>query len=165
MSHGMVLENLDVIFLVKLSKIAKSTLKIFTLRRFFCTWRIKKNIANIAIFSLDYYGSLTTAFFQSLQLAFCFIFQEDNGATSKHQESKTLGLSSLRSAAVIGYANGVHQTTDQVERTSSNHQDKVIKSFFKEMIRKLCPERPRYVDHPTDEDNVDASEVSCTLAT
>ena len=92
-------------------------------------------------------------------------FQEDKGANSNHQESKTFEPPSLRSAGVISYANGAHQKTDQVERTSSNDQDKVIKSFFREIIRKLCPEGPRYVDHATGEDNVDASEVSCSLAT
>ncbi|KAK2550764.1 hypothetical protein P5673_028441, partial [Acropora cervicornis] len=88
----------------------------------------------------------------------CIENEEDKGANSNHQESKTFEPPSLRSAGVISYANGAHQKTDQVERTSSNDQDKVIKSFFREMIRKLCPEGPRYVDHTTGEDNVDASE-------
>lgn len=89
---------------------------------------------------------------------FSFTRQEHNGTTSGRQAAKT---SRLSQASVISYASRTSRRTDRRGSDTSSVDTKTIKNFFKEMTRKLCPERPRYVNQPSEGNHGDASEVCC----
>lgn len=87
------------------------------------------------------------------------ILQAHNGTVLTHQVRKTARLSQ---ASVISHASYISKTGRRNSDTSSVHSKFAIKSFFKDMLHKLCPERPRYFNRPLDDKHGDSDQVCLT---
>lgn len=88
--------------------------------------------------------------------------QAHNGTVLTHQVRKTARLSQ---ASVISHASYISTAGRRNSDTSSVHSKLAIKSFFKDMLRKLCPERPRYLNRPLDDKHGDSDQVCFSAKT
>ena len=88
--------------------------------------------------------------------------QAHNGTVLTHQVRKTARLSQ---ASVISHASYISKAGRRNSDTSSVHSKPAIKSFFKDMLRKLCPERPRYFNRPLDDKHGDSDQVCFSAKT
>ena len=74
--------------------------------------------------------------------------QEQNGNPGLQQQAtKTARLSE---ASIISYASHFSRTTRR-DSEASSVDSRTIKDFFKNMMGKLCPDRPRYFNQPLED--------------
>ena len=64
---------------------------------------------------------------------------------------------------MISYASRASRRTDHRISDASSVDSEAIKNFFKEMMRKLCPERPRYFNRPLEDRHSDNGEVCLSV--
>lgn len=85
----------------------------------------------------------------SLQVnRFFLLFQEQNGNFSPNPARAT---SRLSQGSVISYASHFSRSTTRRNSDTSSVDGKTIKDFFKNMMRKFCPDRPRYFNRPLED--------------
>lgn len=88
-----------------------------------------------------------------LKTIFPFSLQEENVQNgSLSQQHATAATARLSQASVISYASHFSRSTSRRDSEASSIDSKAcIKDFFKDMMRKLCPDRPRYFNRPLED--------------
>lgn len=93
-------------------------------------------------------GGMSRSHITSSKSVFFLLFQEQKGTFSPNPARAT---SRLSQGSVISYASHFSRSTTRRNSDTSSVDGKTIKDFFKNMMRKFCPDRPRYFNRPLED--------------